>query len=138
MESPTPSSLIALQLRRSELLQQIAQLGDLRSGSVSSFTRRCGKSGCHCAQPDSAGHGPNFRLSHYVNGKQVSESLASPAARRKAEREVAEYKTFQELSRSFVAINEQICRLRPVEEDSALTSREKKRPKRSNKKSPRK
>lgn len=136
MEHLTSSSLSALKLRRAELLRQVAQLGDLRPGSVTSFMRRCGKPACHCAQPDSAGHGPNFRLSHYVEGKQISESLSSPAVRRKAEREVAEYKKFQKLSRLFVTVSEQICALRPVEEDTELRPQEKKRSKRSNKKSP--
>ena len=133
------SSLSALELRRRELLQQLRQLGDLRPGSVTSFRRRCGKPTCHCARHESAGHGPNHRWSHYVEGKQVSESLASLGARRKAEREVAEYKKFKELSRAFVAVNEQICALRPVEDEAAASDeQEKKRPRRSNKKSPKK
>ena len=133
------SSLSALELRRCDLLEQVRQLGDLRPGSVTSFMRRCGKPTCHCARHESAGHGPNHRLSHYVEGKQVSESLASLGARRKAEREVAEYKKFKELSRAFVAVNEQICALRPVEDElAAPDEQEKKRPRRSSKKSPKK
>jgi len=133
------SSLPALRQRRAELLEQVGQLGDLRPGSVTSFMRRCGKPACHCARSDSAGHGPSYRLSHYVEGKQVSESLSSPAARRKAEREVAEYKRFQEWSRAFVAVNERICTQRPVEDEAAeLNAQEKKRPRRSRRKSPKK
>ena len=49
---------------------------------------------------------------------------------RKAEREVAEFRKFQELSREFVETNTAICRLRPVEEEPA-TEQEKKRRKRS-------
>jgi hypothetical protein len=74
-------------------------------------------------------------LTYKVNGKSVTESFASPAAQRKVEAEVAAFRQYQELSRSFVAMNEQICRVRPVEE--TLTPLEKKRPKRSSKKSPR-
>jgi len=51
-----------------------------------------------------------------VQGKTISESLPTPAAVRKAEREIAEFRKFQELSRSFLDVNEKICRLRPVEE----------------------
>lgn len=133
------SSLSALELRRCDLLEQVRQRADLRPGSVTSFMRRCGKPTCHCARHESAGHGPNYRLSHYVEGKQVSESLASLGARRKAEREVAEYKKFKELSRAFVAVNEQICALRPVEDElAAPDEQEKKRPRQSSKKSPKK
>jgi hypothetical protein len=69
-----------------------------------------------------------------VNGKTVTESFANEAARRKAQREVAEFHRFQQLSQELVQINEQICQLRPVEE--SLTPQEKKRPRRSSKKSP--
>jgi hypothetical protein len=64
-----------------------------------------------------------------VEGKTVTESLATPAAQRKAEGEVAEFTRYRELSRDFVAVNLAICRARPVEE--TLTPEEKKRRKRS-------
>ena len=133
------SSLSALELRRCDLLEQVRQLGDLRPGSVTSFMRRCGKPTCRCARHESAGHGPSHRLSYYVEGRQVSESLASLGARRKAEREAAEYKKFQELSRAFVAVHEQICAWRPLEDEVAAPDEQaRKRPRRSSKKSPKK
>jgi hypothetical protein len=71
-----------------------------------------------------------------VNGKTVSETFASPAQRRKAQCEVEAFHRFRELSRQLLAVNEKICPLRPV--DETLTPQEKKRRKRSNKKSPKK
>jgi hypothetical protein len=68
-----------------------------------------------------------------VQGKTISEALPTPAAVRKAEREITEFRKFQELSRAFVEINEEICRVRPVAD--TLSPEEKKRPKRSSKKS---
>ena len=56
------------------------------------------------------------------------------AAIRKAEREVAEFRRFQELSRGFVETNTAICRLRPAQEESQ-TDQEKKRRKRSGRRS---
>jgi hypothetical protein len=56
--------------------------------------------------------------------------LPTPAATRKAEREVAEFRHFQQLSREFVATNAQICPLRPLEAEPE-TDQEKKQPKRS-------
>jgi hypothetical protein len=108
-------------------------LGDLRPGSVTGIVRRCGKPTCHCAQPDDPGHGPTLRLTYKVQGKTISEALPTPASVRKAEREIAEFRRFQELSRSFLEVNEKICRLRPVEE--TLTPEEKKLRKRSSRKS---
>ena len=58
----------------------------------------------------------------------MAESFASPAFFRKAQREVAEFHRMQSLSAELIALNEQICRLRPVEPDSAdWTAQEKKR-----------
>jgi len=128
-----PQSLSELEQHRSHLAAQLSQLGDLRPGSVTGIVRRCGKPTCHCAQPDDPGHGPTLRLTYKVQGKTISEALPTPAAVRKAEREIAEFRNFQELSRSFLDVNEKICRLRPVEE--ALTPQEKKRRTPSNRKS---
>jgi len=130
-----PQTLPALEGERSRLLEGISKLGDFRSGSISSVLRRCGKPNCHCARPPDAGHGPDLRLTYKVNGKTRTESLPTPAARHKAEREVAEFRKFQQLSRALVETNVAICRLRPVEEEPE-TAQEKKRPKQSGKRSP--
>src|ERR1700691_5296848 len=94
---------------------------------------RCGTPNCHCHKPDDPGHGPNYRLTYKVEGKTVTESFPNPAAQRKAEREVAGFRTYQELSRTLIDTNEKICRARPVED--TLTPQEKKRRKRSGRKS---
>lgn len=131
-----PQSLTQLEQERNGLLVAMSDLGDFRPGSITGIVRRCGKASCHCAQPDDPGHGPNLRLTHKVQGKTISESLPSAAAVRKAEREVAEFRRFQRLSRTLVGVNQKICRLRPVEE--SLTTEEKKRPRRSRGRSPKK
>ena len=123
-------SLDDFEQRRREIAQQIAQLGDLRAGSVTSTSGRCGKPSCHCHQPGQPSHGPNLRLTYKVGGKSVSQSLPSPAAIHKAEREVAEFRKFQQLSREFVDTNAEICRLRPTK-DEPSTDQENKRRKRS-------
>jgi hypothetical protein len=121
-------SLPILEAKRSGILQQLVALGDLRPGSISAVVRRCGKPNCHCAKPDDPGHDPQLRLVRKVNGKSVAESFASPAAFRKTQREVAEFHRLQSLNAELVAVNEQICRLRPVEPDAAgWTAQEKKR-----------
>ena len=72
-------------------------------------------------------------MTYKLDGKTVTESFASPAAQRKAEREVDTFRRYRELERSFVEVNEKICRARPVED--TLTAQEKKWPKRSRAKS---
>jgi hypothetical protein len=120
-------SLPALEKDRSEVVHQIAQLGDFRPGSIVGVMGRCSKLHCHCAQPGDPGHGPNFRLTAKVEGKTVAETLSSPAAVRKAQHEVEEFRRFQKLSAQLIAVNQKICRLRPVEEGGTWTAEEKKR-----------
>jgi hypothetical protein len=128
-----PDSLLDLEKRRSEVLAKISALGDFRPGSISATGGRCGTPGCHCHKPDDPGHGPNLRLTYKVDGKTVTESFPSPAAQRKAEREVAGFQTYKELSRALIETNEKICRARPIE-DTRMPL-EKKRRKRSSRKS---
>jgi hypothetical protein len=125
-----PLSLSDFEQRRQEVASQIAQLGDLRAGSVTNTSGRCGKPGCRCHQPGQPGHGPNLRLTYKMAGKTVSESLPTPAAIHKAEREIAEFRKFQQLNREFVETNAEICRLRPTQNEPP-TGQEKKRRKRS-------
>src|SRR5262245_30875346 len=84
-----PDSIQSLESRRAELAKQFARLGDLRSGSVSNTSGRCGKPNCHCHQPGQPPHGPNLRLTYKVQGKTVTESLPTLAFLKKAEREIA-------------------------------------------------
>ena len=120
-----PESLPELEHRRTALLQQISGLGDFRPGSITGTGGRCGKAGCHCHRPKDPGHSPHPRLTYKMNGKSVTESFADAAAQRKAEREIERFRQWQQLSRAFVEVNEQICRLRSVAE--SLTPQEKKR-----------
>lgn len=126
----TPKSLESLEQQRANIANQISALGDLRAGSITPTTGRCGKPNCHCHQPHDPGHGPNLRLTFKVDGKTVTESLPDQAAARKAEREIAEFRKFQVLHKEFIEVNAQICQMRPSGPDTLLPE-EKKRPKRS-------
>jgi hypothetical protein len=103
-------------------------LGDLRPGSITAVTRRCGKPSCHCAKHNDPGHDPQFRLTRRVSGKTVTETFPNPTALRKAQQQVAEFHRFQKLSQDLVALNDRICRLRPVAQArGGWTEQEKKR-----------
>jgi len=117
-------------LDAANIANQIAALGDLRGGSITPTTGRCGKPNCHCHHLKDPGHGPNLRLTYKVRGKTVTESLPDLAATRKAEREIAEFRKLQSMHREFVEVNAQICQVRPTEPETLLPE-EKKRPKRS-------
>ena len=129
-----PDSLADMESHRAAVQSQIAQLGDMRSGSITGTGGCCGNPNCHCHLPGDAGHGPYYRLTRKVDGKTVTETFSTPAAAAKAQREVAEYHRFRELGSELLDVNEQICRLRPVEEPAG-SAQEKKRSKRSTGKS---
>ena len=131
-----PDFLPALEVQRSQILRQIARLGDLRPGSIGAVARRCGKPTCHCAKPNDPGHDPQLRLTRKVDGKTVAESFPSPAAFHKAQAEIHEYQRLQELFTELVDISERICRLRPLQpQPERWSTEEKKRLLRSIKKS---
>ena len=104
--------LTDLETRRAQLREELRNLGDFRAGSIGAIVRRCGKSGCRCAQPGDPGHGPNIRLTYKSNGKTHSESLNTVAARNKVQKEIAEFRKFHQWCREFIDVNAQICRLR--------------------------
>ena len=112
---------------RSHLLQELSQLGDFQPGSISSVHRRCGKPNCHCAQPQDPGHGPLRRLTQKIAGKALTQTLSSPSAVRKAEKEIAGFRRFQTLVQQLIEVNQKICRLRPVTADEAMPVKKKRR-----------
>lgn len=124
-----PDPLAELEQQRAAVLRQISELESFRAGSITGTGGRCGNPSCHCHRPGDPGHGPHPRLTYKVDGKTITESFATPAAQRKAEREIETFRHYTQLERSFVALNEKICRSRPVED--TLSPEEKKRPRRS-------
>ena len=129
-----PESLPELESRRAELVKQFARLGDLRSGSISNTSGRCGKPNCHCHRPGQPVHGPNPRLTYKLQGKTVTESLPTPTAQKKAAREIPEFRRFDQLMGVFFADNANFCQARSAENQPV--SEEKKRLRRPAKKPP--
>ena len=128
-----PESLSELEQQRRAIFQQMLQLPDFRSGSITATRGTCGKPTCRCHQPHQPGHGPNYRLTRKLKGKTVTETFATPAQLHKAQREVQAYHRFRQLAQELLEINERICRARPMEQE--LTPTKKKRQRSSNRKS---
>ena len=128
-----PLSLVDLEQQRSAIFQEMLRLPDFRSGSITTTGGTCGKPNCRCHQPNQPGHGPNVRLTRKVHGKTITETFATPAELRKAQREVEAYHRFRELAAQLLEVNEQICSARPVGQE--LPAQKKKRQKSSSKKS---
>jgi hypothetical protein len=109
-------SLKALEIQRDRLLQQLQALGDFRPGTISVNYRRCGRKNCACAKPEHRGHGPQFLWNTTQGGKSRAQSLQLGPELEKARKELANYDQFLRLSNELIAVNEQICRVRPVEQ----------------------
>lgn len=110
-----PKKLKTLEMRRAHLLQQLQTLGDFRPGTISINYRKCGRSNCACARPGHPGHGPQFLWNTTQGGRSRSENLHLGPELEKVHREVKNYERFLRLCKQLVAVNEQICRFRPVE-----------------------
>ena len=97
-----------LQIKRSKLQVALTEVNDLRPGSLVPRFRKCGKPTCHCAKPDSPGHGPSYSLTRELEGKTVTK-IIPPSAVEQTQRQIAEYKRFRDLARDFVEVSEKVC-----------------------------
>jgi hypothetical protein len=75
-----PLNVESLIRRRDEIKAELAQLGDMRPGSLTPRFRKCGKPNCHCASEKSPGHGPSWSLTRGVQGKSVTKIITSAEA----------------------------------------------------------
>jgi hypothetical protein len=105
-----------LEGRRAVVLKQIAEVGDMRRGSIAERYRQCGKHPCCCEDADHPGHGPYYSLTVKAEGTTVTRHVAAGAELAKVQQEIAAFRRFQDLVPALVAVNEEICEARPVEE----------------------
>jgi hypothetical protein len=135
-----PDSLGALQARRETLLKQIANIGDMRRGSISETFRPCGKANCGCSAAEHPGHGPYYAFTTKVAGKTRTIQLRGGARLTRFQREVEAYRRFRSLTAELLEINEAICDVRPGEagEPSERARLKKTSPRSSRKRSHRK
>jgi len=118
-----------LEVRRKELFRQIDSLGDFRRGTISVNYRKCGKSNCACARKGHPGHGPQYLWNVSVGGKTQARNLPLGPELEKVQQEVERYQSFVRLSQELIAVNDQICQLRPartIEDENELEQLKKK------------
>lgn len=104
----TPDRARQLRDRRDRLKTELAQVGDLRPGSLVERYRRCGKSNCHCAHKGATGHGPSWSLTREVAGKTVTTIIPSGAVEQ-TRQQLTEYTRFRRLGKELVETSEQLC-----------------------------
>jgi hypothetical protein len=65
----------SLQTEIDIIKQRIAELGDLRRGTLSLQYTVCGKPGCRCADTPPRKHGPYYQLSYTSAGKSRTRAV---------------------------------------------------------------
>jgi len=113
-----PDPLPALEAKREAILRQLAQLGDMRRGTITEVFRSCGKPGCCCSAPRHPGHGPYYAFTTKVEGKTKTLQLRAGPRLTKLEREVETYKRFRALTQELLEVNQAICDARPQEPEA--------------------
>jgi hypothetical protein len=108
------SAIEELEKRRGSLCEALAQIGDMRRGSISEVYRSCGKPSCACTAADHPGHGPFYAFTRKEAGKTKTLQLREGPRLAKREREVEAYHEFQATCEKLVDVNEAICEARPV------------------------
>ena len=103
--------LASLRLKRDQLTAAIAQIGDMRPGSLVARYRKCGKASCHCAKKSAKGHGPSYSLTHPVAGKTITHVIPAGPAVEVTQRQLDEYHRFRELVQQLIKVSELICEL---------------------------
>jgi hypothetical protein len=109
---------------------QIAEVGEMRPGSLVERYRKCGKPNCHCAKRGTQGHGPDWILTREVNGKTVTKAIPAGHAVQQTRAQIEEYKRFRELTRELIQVNERICDLRLRQPEAAQSGDKKNRTRR--------
>ena len=79
----TPPRLAELEKRRREVRELLANIGEMRPGSLVGRYRKCGKPGCHCARPLRAGAWPQL-VTHPPSRGQDRDQGNPPRPRRRA------------------------------------------------------
>jgi hypothetical protein len=102
-------TLKQLEAERERLKSKLAQVGDMRPGSLVERFRKCGKATCHCAQPASEAHGPSWSLTRAVGGKTVTKVIAPGSAVEQTKAQIAEYRRFRKVVQELIELSVQVC-----------------------------
>lgn len=104
------TTLHDLQQTRNALLGELAAIGDFRPGNLYQRHRKCGRSYCHCAEPQSPGH-PVWQLSRKHQGRSVNHHIPTTAVEQ-TRTQLQEYQRFRELTDELVEVSDRICQFK--------------------------
>jgi len=107
--SASPCGLEELRVKDGELKAALAQVGEMRPGSLVEAYRKCGKPGCRCARRGAKGHGPLWMVTRQVAGKTLTKAIPAGEAVERTRQQIAEYQRFRRLTRELIETNVQLC-----------------------------
>jgi hypothetical protein len=79
-----------------EIVEKIAEIGLICSGTLLERTKTCGKANCRCATDPAARHGPYHEWSWREGGRLVHK-IVSAAQARQLHKAIHNYQTLQDL-----------------------------------------
>jgi len=115
-----------LETQREVLKRELADLEDMRQGSLVERYRKCGKPTCRCAKADAVGHGPSWSLTRAVKGKTRTKIIPAQAVGI-TRKQLQRAKTFRALCQQLLEVNEKICEAKLADPGVASTSAVKKK-----------
>jgi hypothetical protein len=101
--------------RIKRIKKSLAQIGEMRPGSLSRQYNVCGNPTCRCKHPKNPQrHGPYCQISYTHNGKSKSEFVKKEMVG-EVKKQLKNYHTFRRLTREWVELSLEIVRLRREE-----------------------
>jgi hypothetical protein len=104
------TSAAELRRRRRKLIREMPALDRMLRGSLIERFKRCGRSGCHCA--DGRGHGPKLYLSVSVSGERPQMDYVPNDRGEEVRAMVDNFNRARETLNEICAINTELLRRR--------------------------
>jgi len=101
----------SLELRIDKIKRELAELGDMRPGSMSEQYNVCGTAGCHCKASPPQKHGPYYQVSFSRKCKSSTRFVKKkdvPTVRR----QLRNYKRLKELVDRWIDLSTELSLLR--------------------------
>ena len=100
--------------RIQKIKQQIANLGDIRPGSLSQQYNVCGNPTCRCKASPPVKHGPYFQISFTWKGKSTSQFVSEDDVD-VARLQLDNYRQLRELLDEWITLAVELSRLRTLQ-----------------------
>lgn len=105
------TTITSLHQKRENLIEQIRSLKDFRRGTITIYSRVCGKPTCRCAQDDSSKH-DQFLWTASIDGKTRSKHLHPGPEVAKYLEETERFLQFKNIIEQPTLVNERIANAR--------------------------